>query len=138
MAMGVHRPGAALALVALLVVLPAGALAGCGPGAERAGQGGSVRTGSAPAPRTSSARELCARIVGHWSREVLYGDSYGDYQSMGLSNGQYALLREVVDAARAERRRGGSRAADALIERRVEAGCADVYRTGAPTGGPWR
>ncbi|MDG9715260.1 hypothetical protein [Streptomyces sp. DH24] len=133
MATGVLRPGAALALVLLF----AGPVTGCGA-AERAREGGAVRTGSAPAPRTTSPQDLCARIVGHWSREVLDGGTYGDYQSMGLSNGQYELLREVVDAARAEKRRGGARAAAALIERDVAAGCAELYRTGTPTGGPWQ
>jgi hypothetical protein len=133
MATGVLRPGAALALVLLL----AGPVTGCGT-AGPAREGGAARTGFAPAPRTTSPQDLCARIVGHWSREVLNDDTYGDYQSMGLSNGQYEILREVVDAARAEKRRDGARAADALIERRVEAECAELYRTGTPTKGPWQ
>jgi hypothetical protein len=41
-------------------------------------------------------------------------------------------------AARAGRRRGEARAADALIERRVSAGCAELYRTGTPTKGHWQ
>lgn len=129
---GALRPGAALTLVLLL----AGPVTGCGT-AEPAREGG-ARTGSAPAPRTTSAEDLCERIVGHWSREVLDDDTYGDYQSMGLSNGQYAILREVVDAARVEKRRHGPGAADALIERRVEKECAELYRNGAPSKGPWQ
>ncbi|MEU5364496.1 hypothetical protein ABZ354_13555 [Streptomyces sp. NPDC005925] len=134
MATGVRRAGAALALVVLL----AGPVGGCGAGAERGGEGGAARTGSAPVPRATPPQDLCARIVGHWSRAVLGGDTYGDYQSMGLSNGQYEILREVVDAARAERRSGGTRADDALIDRRVRAGCAELYRTRTPAEGPWQ
>ncbi|MEU2419947.1 hypothetical protein ABZ619_02595 [Streptomyces sp. NPDC007851] len=82
--------------------------------------------------------DLCARIVAHWSREVLDSGTYGDYQSMGLSNGQYEILRDVVDAARALRRRQGAAAADRLIDRRARSACAERYRKGAPSGGPWR
>ncbi|MFJ4693565.1 hypothetical protein [Streptomyces sp. NPDC088766] len=82
---------------------------------------------------------LCARIVVHWSREVLDGGGgYGDYQSMGLSDGQYEILRSVVDAARAVKKREGARAADELIARRAHEGCAARYRSGTPDGGPWR
>lgn len=69
---------------------------------------------------------------------MLDDDSYGDYQSMGLSNAQYEILREVVDAARAEERRRGAQAANALIERRAGQECAQLYRTGSPAEGPWQ
>ncbi|MEV6958496.1 hypothetical protein AB0M97_04660 [Streptomyces sp. NPDC051207] len=135
MATAVLRPAAALALVVLLT--------GCGA-AQPARDGSATPPPGTPAPRTTSPDDLCARIVGHWSREVLNGDAYGDYQSMGLSNGQYEILRAVVDAARAEKRRAGARAADALIDRRAAAGCAELYRTGTPATpgtsgkGPWQ
>lgn len=141
MAKGVHRRGAALALVVLLAA-PA---VGCGA-AQPDGAAKGTATGSpadaAPAPRTTSPQDLCVRVVGHWAREALrrsaegYG-AYGDYQSMGLSDRQYALLTEVVDAARAERRSRGERAAEALIGRRTEAGCAGFARDGVPAEGPW-
>ncbi|MFD5541469.1 hypothetical protein ACFWIJ_27520 [Streptomyces sp. NPDC127079] len=89
-------------------------------------------------PSTVSDAALCARIVAHWSREVLDSGTYGDYQSMGLSNGQYEILRDVVDAARDVARRQGPTAADRLIDRRSRSACADRYRHGAPSGGPWR
>ncbi|MEU1162377.1 hypothetical protein ABZ372_17295 [Streptomyces sp. NPDC005921] len=93
---------------------------------------------SRAAPSTVSDAELCATIVAHWSREVLDSGTYGDYQSMGLSNGQYEILRDVVDAARAVRRDQGAAAADELIDRRARTACAERYRDGTPTGGPWQ
>ncbi|MEU2332227.1 hypothetical protein ABZ770_11115 [Streptomyces sp. NPDC006654] len=94
-----------------------------------------------PTGRPSTAvsdATLCARIVAHWSREALDDGTYGDYQSMGLSNGQYEILRDVVDAARDVARRHDAAAADRLIDRRSRSACADRYRHGAPSGGPWR
>ncbi|MFB9348290.1 hypothetical protein ACFFUA_12595 [Streptomyces heliomycini] len=81
--------------------------------------------------------DLCTKLVGHWSREVLDGRGYGDYQSMGLSSGQYDILREVVASARAAERQG---VADAgrLIDREAREGCVARYRSGGPGKGPWR
>lgn len=93
--------------------------------------------GSSAAARSASDADLCTRLVVHWSREVLDGDSYGDYQSMGLSNGQYEILRDVVDAARSLRRRQGRAEADELITRQARAGCTERYRHGTPSSGPW-
>ncbi|MFD9395778.1 hypothetical protein ACFWBB_35080 [Streptomyces sp. NPDC060000] len=93
---------------------------------------------SSPSPSTIPPGELCTRIVAHWSREVLDSTTYGDYQSMGLSNGQYEILRTVVDAARAAKKRQGAEAADELIDREAAEGCADRYRSGTPTEGPWQ
>jgi hypothetical protein len=90
-----------------------------------------------PVPSATSPADLCARIVAHWSREVLDQNAYGDYQSMGLSNGQYAILMDVVDAARAERKHRGPRSADELIDRQARERCAQRHRDGDPTGGPW-
>ncbi|WP_434099961.1 hypothetical protein [Streptomyces viridosporus] len=85
----------------------------------------------------TSDEDLCAKLVGHWSRRVLEGRTYGDYQSMGLSGGQYDILREVVDAARAAERRGTAEIGQ-LIDRQAREGCAARYRAGGPGGGPWR
>ncbi|WP_317442765.1 hypothetical protein [Streptomyces collinus] len=90
------------------------------------------------APSPSSGAQLCAEIVAHWSRKVLDSGTYGDYQSMGLSNGQYEILRAVVAAARAAERRQGAAAADELIVRRARTACVDRYRHGVPGEGPWR
>ncbi|MGW5372922.1 hypothetical protein ACWER6_11265 [Streptomyces sp. NPDC004009] len=98
----------------------------------------SVAASPSSAPSPSSDAELCAESVARWSRKVLDSGTYGDYQSMGLSNGQYEILRAVVDAARAAERRQGAGAADELIARRARAACADRYRHGVPSGGPWR
>ncbi|MDI9834179.1 hypothetical protein [Streptomyces sp. KAU_LT] len=126
---GVCRRGAALGL-ALLAACSTG---GCGgPGAEPSPAGG-----NSPSPTATSPAELCTRLIGYWSRRALTGDTYGDYQSMGLSDGQYEILRTVVDAARAERARAGDEAAGRLIDRRARTACEKRYRDGGPTGGPW-
>ncbi len=79
------------------------------------------------------------RAVGYWAREMLDGgEPYGDYQSMGLSNRQYGILRQVVDAARTAKRARGARAADELIDRRTHRACAESYRDGGPSRGPWQ
>ncbi|MCF3133731.1 hypothetical protein [Streptomyces olivochromogenes] len=133
--------GLGLALLASMLA------AGCdatGSSTDGSGRPGGTPHPSAPAlSATSSARpdsdaELCATIVAHWSRAVLDSGTYGDYQSMGLSNGQYEILRNVVDAARVVKRRQGAMAADELIDREARAACADRYRDGTPSGGPWR
>lgn len=123
-------PGGATALGLGLVLLT-----GCGttPAPTAAGS----TSPSASAAATSDAA-LCAAIVAHWAREVLDSGTYGDYQSMGLSNGQYEILRDVVDAARAVRRRQGASAAHRLTDRRSRSACTERYRDGVPTGGPWQ
>ncbi|MFI6036927.1 hypothetical protein ACIBBD_22680 [Streptomyces sp. NPDC051315] len=130
---GIHWPGAARSLgLALATGLVTTAMTtGCG------GAGGAEAKGT-PSPSATPPEVLCTRIVAHWSREVLDSDTYGDYQSMGLSNGQYGILRTVVDAARAERERRGAEAADALIDREARAGCEKWYRSGGPGRGPWQ
>ncbi|MFF7165281.1 hypothetical protein ACFZBP_28565 [Streptomyces sp. NPDC008086] len=131
------RRGAALGLA----LLAAGLAAGCGDSGAR-GDATAPRApdGShspSPSPSATPPAQLCTRIIGYWSRRALTGDTYGDYQSMGLSDGQYEILREVVDAARAERERADARAADRVIDRRARELCEERYRNGEPTGGPW-
>ncbi|MGB9994611.1 hypothetical protein ACPMJQ_08500 [Streptomyces pseudogriseolus] len=84
--------------------------------------------------------DLCVSIVVHWSREVLDGRGYGDYQSMGMSGGQYDILREVVDAGRAALRKGTATrdSVGSLMRRQARQRCAARYRDGRPTEGPWR
>lgn len=132
---GAPRAGAAGRLPgpALPAALLAGLLAtGCGA------SGSAGASGTPPPASTTSPEELCTRIVAHWSREVLDSTAYGDYQSMGLSNGQYEILRTVVDAARTAKKRQGADAADELIGREAAEGCARRYRSGGPTEGPWQ
>ncbi|MEU0646558.1 hypothetical protein [Streptomyces umbrinus] len=120
----------------LALVLLTGALAtGCGDSGPRGGAAGTRAASGTPS--ATPPEDLCARIVAHWSREVLDSDTYGDYQSMGLSNGQYEILMEVVDAARAEKKRSGEQAARELIDRAARERCTERYRDGNPTGGPW-
>ncbi|WP_432025655.1 hypothetical protein [Streptomyces sp. 1222.5] len=126
------------ALSALLVVT----------GCDRSG--GAPRTAPAPAPApaapgsapgsasAASDAELCTRLVAHWSRQVLDSGTYGDYQSMGLSNGQYELLRDVVDAARVAKRHQTTTRVDKLIDRQARRACTERYRDGTPSGGPWQ
>ncbi|MEU0226100.1 hypothetical protein ABZ177_17285 [Streptomyces sp. NPDC006284] len=129
-------------LLTLALPLPLfAAAAGCaGPGEETGATGV-----PAPASASRTARppltgaQLCTSAVGYWAREMLAGATpYGDYQSMGLSDRQYDILREVVDAARATRRAQGPRAAHELIERQLDRECARHHRDGGPAEGPWR
>ncbi|MFF8091515.1 hypothetical protein [Streptomyces sp. NPDC016675] len=129
-----------LLTLALTLPLTAAAVGCAGPGEETGGTGASA---PASASRTAqpplTGEELCTSAVGYWAREMLAGATpYGDYQSMGLSNRQYDILREVVDAARATKRTQGPRAARELISRQVARECADHYRDGGPTEGPWQ
>lgn len=126
-----------------LTLLTGVLLTGCGESGAEDGTTTASRTGSGtPSPSASPAdtppEDLCAQLVSYWSREALDQDSYGDYQSMGLSNGQYEILMKVVDAARAEEKRKGEEAAEQLIDRRARELCAESYRDGDPSGGPWQ
>ncbi|WP_093907113.1 hypothetical protein [Streptomyces sp. cf386] len=132
--------GGARRTVALLglALLTAGLAAGCGGrSGARDGAGETRASANSPSPSATPPARLCTRIIGYWSRRALTGDTYGDYQSMGLSDGQYEILRKVVDAARAERRHADASAADRLIDRRARELCEERYRNGEPTGGPW-
>ncbi|MGW0568510.1 hypothetical protein [Streptomyces tauricus] len=133
--------GTVLGLALLTGVLTAGAT-GCGGSGTQSGTTGAPEvTRTAPGTRSSPPatppEDLCARLVAHWSRKVLSGDTYGDYQSMGLSNRQYEILLDVVDATRAEKRREGAQAAGELIDRTARERCEERYRNGNPTEGPW-
>ncbi|MFI8444878.1 hypothetical protein ACIGKG_30010 [Streptomyces rochei] len=140
----------ARALAALALTLPAGALAtACGdsPADRRPSRAAGEAAPTPPASASASASprrplspaELCTTAVRHWAREALDGATpYGDYQSMGLSDRQYGVLREVLADARAVRSEQGTRAARSLIDRQARARCAEAYREGAPTRGPWR
>ncbi|MEU9521078.1 hypothetical protein [Streptomyces sp. NPDC048224] len=147
-------PGTGAAALALLTAVTA---AGCGDSGDgvrgSAGDAPTTSTTSAPSapsasdaasappgPRRSlSGADLCVSAVEYWAREMLAGaEPYGDYQSMGLSNRQYDVLREVVDAARATRRDRGTEAAGELIGRRTRTACAEGYRDGGPSRGPWQ
>ncbi|MER5939692.1 MULTISPECIES: hypothetical protein [unclassified Streptomyces] len=130
---GPRRKGAALGPALLAAVLAAG----CGEPGTRADAPEPRASANSPSPSATAPAQLCAHIVGYWARRSLTGDTYGDYQSMGLSDGQYEILRKVVDGARAERERADARAADRLIDRRARELCEERYRDGEPTGGPW-
>ncbi|MER5596958.1 hypothetical protein [Streptomyces sp. NPDC002265] len=141
----------ALALAAGLALLTGVAATGCDsgpPGPTRAhgasgppsasGASGGTTGRVSPAPSATAPEELCTRLVTHWARRALDTPTYGDYQSMGLSNGQYEILRTAVDAARAEKKHQGESAAIELIERQTRSACADRYRSGEPDKDPWR
>ncbi|MEU9448359.1 hypothetical protein [Streptomyces sp. NPDC048277] len=133
------RRGGGLPGLSAPVVLGLALLTGCGaPAPTPENSASPTASPSSASPSAASAAGLCASIVAHWSREVLDSGTYGDYQSMGLSNGQYEILRDVVDAARAVERSQGAAAADRLIDRRSQAACTARYRNGTPTGGPWQ
>ncbi|MFC8345504.1 hypothetical protein [Streptomyces sp. NPDC057280] len=125
--------GAGVGFLAVLLTL-----GGCGgSGSAAAPRAGTTTTAAATAAPTPP-EDLCTRLVAHWSREVLDQNTYGDYQSMGLSNGQYDILIKVVDAARAEKKKQGTAAADQLIDRQARSGCVRWYRDGGPGKGPWQ
>src|SRR5438067_1250643 len=90
---------------------------------------------SAPAPRTTPPQVMCASLITHWAVVLLSGgkDAGLDYQEMGLSDGQNTILLDIVAAARTERQRHGTAAAQTLIDRRAKERCAERYRTGTPT-----
>ncbi|MFG2677998.1 hypothetical protein [Streptomyces sp. NPDC048392] len=133
-----RRAQAAPTPALVLTLLIAAAAVGCGGSGDGAGGSGAAHSTSAP-PRAVSGEQLCVSAVGYWARETLDGrESYGDYQSMGLSDRQYGVLREVLDAARATERDRGARAAGTSIDRQVRQACAEGYRDGGPSDGPWR
>lgn len=127
----------------LLAVLAATlSLTGCTPNAPRTPRDVSPASpdSPSPSPQVTSDVDLCVSIVVHWSREVLDGRGYGDYQSMGMSGGQYDILRETVDVARAALRKGTATRDNVglLTGRQARERCSARYRDGRPTEGPWR
>lgn len=140
-------PRRASAAAAATVLLGA-ALLGCGSGprgdsASAGSSAGAASPGTSPAPEPTAPQRLCADLVAHWAGVILdAGDGPDavrlDYQSMGLSGGQNDILLAVLDAARAERRDKGPAAARELTAREAERRCAERYRSGTPSGGPWQ
>ncbi|MFE9921460.1 hypothetical protein ACFYQA_07725 [Streptomyces sp. NPDC005774] len=126
-------PAALLAALAAVLLT-----AGCGPSGHTGSPASSLPPPPPPPPSATAPQDVCARIVAHWAREVLDGSAYGDYQSMGLSNGQYEILRDAVAAARPVRERQGAAAAHDVIARHVREACAERHRTGGPDEGAWR
>ncbi len=109
-------------------------------GAGRAGtaRDGAGRTAAAVSVAAILAAGLLSGCATPASPASPASSSPGDYQSMGLSNGQYEILRSVVDEARVEHKRRGADAADELIRREARTGCAAWYRSGGPGAGAWR
>ncbi|MEV5980250.1 hypothetical protein [Streptomyces sp. NPDC052114] len=125
-------------LCALALALPLTlATAGCGDSGTPDADG--TTTPPTASPGTTAPADLCATVIAKWARKIYdSGDSgYGDYQSMGLSNGQYMILRDILDAARAERKRTSTDDGRQLIDRQARKRCAERYRDGGPSGGPW-
>ncbi|MER5485215.1 hypothetical protein ABT024_18575 [Streptomyces sp. NPDC002812] len=125
------RALAAAATTALLAAAPLGC-AGGDPGTPPSS------TSAPPAPQ-----DVCTRLITHWAGVILdAGEGEDavrlDYQSMGLSGGQNDILHAVLADARAERDAKGPAAARELTAREAERRCADRYRSGAPTDGPWQ
>ncbi|MEU5895503.1 hypothetical protein [Streptomyces venezuelae] len=130
-----HRiPLCALALAALTALTALTAIAGCGDSGTA-----EPDTARSPSQGSTSPADLCTTIITKWAQTIYdSGDkTYGDYQSMGLSNGQYLILRDILDAARAERRRETAAAGRELIARQARERCAERHRDGGPSGGPW-
>ncbi|MDJ0461690.1 hypothetical protein [Streptomyces sp. H27-C3] len=96
------------------------ALTGCG------GTGTSEITPSdSPAPRRTTPAEVCASLVSYWAKEALRGGKWAgiDWEQKGFSNDQYELHEQILAAARAEQRKRGAAAAEALIGRESQARC---------------
>ncbi|MEV5143155.1 hypothetical protein AB0L14_01600 [Streptomyces sp. NPDC052727] len=92
---------------------------------------------ASPSAQPTSDADLCTRLVTYWARKMLADGTYGDYQSMGLSHGQYQILRDVVAAGRSVRKRQGPDLANQLMDRQARTACTARYRHGTPSGGPW-
>src|SRR4051812_15403987 len=149
------RPGAALGIGLGLALLTGCLVTGCGGPDARDTAAGPPRGAPtrpppppppappppgprSPPPQAPPPEALCPRIVKYWTRRQLKDDTYGDYQSMGLSNGQYEILMDAVDAARPTWKRGDTKAAEQAIDRTARAGCEKWYRNGGPSKGPWQ
>ncbi|MGW6688899.1 hypothetical protein [Streptomyces sp. NPDC054961] len=122
---------------------PSAARAGSPPGDPSGSSDGTARPGAAPAPEPTPPQRLCSDLITHWAGVILdAGDGpdavHLDYQSMGLSGGQNEILLAVLAAARAEGRAAGPAAARELTAREAGRLCAERYRSGVPTGGPWQ
>ncbi|MEW1924179.1 hypothetical protein [Streptomyces sp. NPDC088360] len=130
-----RKPLCALAFATLLSTTLL-AVTGCGssPSADDA-----PSRSTAPSPATTSPEDLCTALITKWGRQIYDSskETYGDYQSMGLSNGQYMILRDTLDLARAERERHGADAGRKLLAREARERCEKRYRHGQPSGGPW-
>ncbi|WP_051795131.1 hypothetical protein [Streptomyces sp. NRRL S-87] len=136
-----RTPAAAAAAAALLLAATAACTATrTAPAARTTASRAPSTAAASPARPAASPRELCVRLVAHWTHRVLDGGphSHLDYQEMGLSGGQYEILRAAVAAGRAVAPRRGPAAAHDAATREVERGCAERYRHGTPTGGPWQ
>ncbi|MFJ5548378.1 hypothetical protein [Streptomyces sp. NPDC093225] len=131
-----RRPARALAAAAVTALLAATGVA-CGAPPAPSARPASTTPAS---PRPATPQELCTRLVAEWTHRVLDGGphSHLDYQEMGLSGGQYEILRAAVAAGRAAGAKEGPAAAHDAAGAEVERGCAERYRHGTPTGGPWQ
>ncbi|KUL57925.1 hypothetical protein ADL28_19245 [Streptomyces violaceusniger] len=104
---------------------------GSGGSDDSRGSGGSSPSASgpgpnSPAPQAPSPVRLCTDLISYWAEQDLAGSRWAglDWEQKGLSNQQYEIYDDIVHAARAERRRHGTPAANALIKRLAERRCA--------------
>ncbi|MEV5771830.1 hypothetical protein AB0L49_11320 [Streptomyces antimycoticus] len=81
---------------------------------------------NSPTPQVPSPVRLCTDLISYWAEQDLAGSRWAglDWEQKGLSNQQYEIYDDIVHAARAERRRHGTPAAKALINRLAERRCA--------------
>ncbi|EXU68806.1 membrane protein [Streptomyces sp. PRh5] len=92
------------------------------PASTRAPHGPTPRA----TPRATSPVRLCADLISYWAEQDLADSQWAglDWEQKGLSNQQYEIYDDIVQDARAERRRHGTPAAKALIKRLAERRCA--------------
>ncbi|WP_086709929.1 hypothetical protein [Streptomyces antimycoticus] len=81
---------------------------------------------NSPTPQAPSPVRLCTDLISYWAEQDLAGSRWAglDWEQKGLSNQQYEIYDDIVNVARAERRRHGTPAANALIKRLAERRCA--------------
>ncbi|MGW4076449.1 hypothetical protein ACWELB_23590 [Streptomyces asiaticus] len=127
------RPAAVCGCALVLAVTMTGCgSSGSGPSGDSRDSGHSRNAPAStpaphgPAPRATSPVRLCADLISYWAEQDLADSQWAglDWEQKGLSNQQYEIYDDIVQAARAERKRHGTPAAKALIKRLAERRCA--------------
>lgn len=92
-------------LLVLAVAIGSSAIGACGPDETGGARPFEATATTATTFRKVTLLESCVANVVYWVPKVLSGDGasqYGDYQTMGLSGGEYEALREALDTLRTD------------------------------------
>ncbi|MFF7020451.1 hypothetical protein ACFY97_05470 [Streptomyces klenkii] len=89
------------------------------------GCGGSAAGPAPQSPEPASPVQLCTKLISYWAEQDLTGGKWAglDWEQKGLSNEQYELYSDIVQAARAEQRQHGTDAALTWLRRRSAERC---------------